>query len=83
MHFMKFLFILLARSAASQVAAMVLIPRISTLTIHSVVNDTRILPPKAPTEVEDELLFADDPWIDSPIKVDYGVNLRYMKYIRI
>jgi acetyltransferase-like isoleucine patch superfamily enzyme len=47
------------------------------LTIPSIVNDDRPLPPKAPAENEDELLFADDPWIDSPIKVDYGINLRY------
>ncbi len=47
------------------------------LTIHSVVNDDGPLPPKASTEEDDELLFADDPWIDSPIKVDYGINLRY------
>jgi hypothetical protein len=49
----------------------------NSLTIHSVVNDERPLPPKATTEDEDELLFADDPWIESPIKVDYGINLRY------
>jgi len=56
------------------------------LTIPSIVNDDRPLPLKASTEDEDELLFADDPWIDSPIKVDYGINLRYRRiqsYLRV
>lgn len=56
------------------------------MTIPSIVNDDRPLPLKASTEDEDELLFADDPWIDSPIKVDYGINLRYRRiqsYLRV
>jgi hypothetical protein len=61
----------------SQIAAYGLITSDITLTIHSVVNNKRPLPPEASKEDEDELLFADDPWIDSPIKVDYGINLRY------
>lgn len=50
---------------------------IITLTIYSIVNDERPLPAKAATEEADKLLFADEPYIESPIKVDYGTNLRY------
>ena len=53
-------------------------PLAMVLTLSSVVNDQRPLPPKAVTAEEDVKLFADDPWIDGPIKVDYGTNLRYM-----
>jgi hypothetical protein len=42
------------------------------------VDDKRPLPPKALTEEKDEALFGDDPWIDGPIKVDYGTNLQYV-----
>jgi hypothetical protein len=51
---------------------------ILALTYLSVVNDKRPLPPQAATEEEDWTLFGDDPWIDGPIKVDYGTNLRYV-----
>ena len=46
------------------------------LTSSSVVSDERPLPPQASTEEEDEALLADEPWIDGPIQVDYGTNLR-------
>lgn len=42
----------------------------------SVVNDKTPLPPVAATEEEDEALFNADAYIDGPIKVDYGTNLR-------
>jgi len=43
---------------------------------HSIVDDSRPLPPLASTPEEDEGLFVDDPWVDAPIKLDYGTNLR-------
>lgn len=49
------------------------------MTYLSVVNDKRSLPPQAATEEEDWKLFEDYPWIDGPIKVDYGTNLRYVE----
>ena len=49
---------------------------IIALTHFSVVNDKRPLPAQAATEEEDWKLFEDDPWIDGPINVDYGINLR-------
>jgi hypothetical protein len=42
----------------------------------SVVDDKSPLPPPADTEEEDEILLQDEPYIDGPIKVDYGTNLR-------
>lgn len=33
------------------------------------------MPPQAASEAEDEELFADEPWIESPIAVDYGTNI--------
>ena len=50
-----------------------------SLTIFSIINDKRPLPPQAATEEEDWKLFEDDPWIDGPIRVDYGTNLRYVE----
>jgi len=50
---------------------------------YSVVSDETPLPPPATTEEEDSALFTDDPWIDGPIKVDYGTNLRIGKGVYI
>ncbi|TAQ87859.1 hypothetical protein B7494_g3821 [Chlorociboria aeruginascens] len=41
-----------------------------------VVNDKSPLPPRGPTEEEDDILLQDEPYIDSPIKADYGINIR-------
>lgn len=46
------------------------------LTLPSIINDKTPLPPKAATPEEDSALFRDDAYIDGPIKVDYGVNMR-------
>jgi len=43
---------------------------------RDIVDDSRPLPPFASTPEEDEGLFVDDPWVDAPIKLDYGTNLR-------
>jgi len=41
-----------------------------------IVADDTTLPPPAPTEDEDEALFATDPWVEAPIHIDYGTNVR-------
>lgn len=43
-----------------------------------IVADDKPLPPPAPTEDEDEdeALFATDPWVEAPIHIDYGTNVR-------
>lgn len=33
------------------------------------------MPPQAASQAEDEELFEDEPWIESPITVDYGTNV--------
>ena len=33
------------------------------------------MPPKAATEEADEELFAEDPWIEPPVRIDYGTNV--------
>lgn len=42
----------------------------------SITQDTRPLPPPAASEDEDEKLFEDDPWVEAPLRSDYGFNLR-------
>ena len=34
------------------------------------------MPPPAPTAEADALLFASEPWINAPIHVDYGCNIK-------
>ena len=41
-----------------------------------IVADDKTLPPPASTEDEDEELFATDPWVEAPIHIDYGTNVR-------
>lgn len=41
----------------------------------SIVGDTTPLPPPAATEEEDEAQFDNDPWVEPPIRVDYGTNV--------
>lgn len=40
------------------------------------VGDTTALPPPAATPEEDERLFDDEPWVEGPIHMDYGINVR-------
>lgn len=42
----------------------------------SVIGDKMPLPPKAATEEEDETLFAEEPWVEGPISMDYGTNVK-------
>ncbi|OJD36085.1 acetyltransferase [Diplodia corticola] len=39
-------------------------------------NDTRPLPPPAATREEDDALFEDEPWIEGPMHIDYGYNVK-------
>lgn len=43
----------------------------------SVIDDKSPLPPPGASEEEDAILLQDEAYIDGPIKVDYGTNLRY------
>ncbi|KAF2270257.1 maltose O-acetyltransferas-like protein [Lojkania enalia] len=39
-------------------------------------QDTTPLPPPSPTPEEDEKLFDNDPWVEPPVNMDYGFNVR-------
>ncbi|KAK2834842.1 hypothetical protein FQN49_006859 [Arthroderma sp. PD_2] len=43
---------------------------------RDIVCDTRPLPPRASDQQEDDALFEDDPWIEAPIRTDYGCNFK-------
>ena len=43
---------------------------------RDIVQDARSFPPLLPNEDLDAAQFEDDPWVESPIRVDYGTNLR-------
>jgi hypothetical protein len=45
--------------------------------LSSVLDDKTPLPPPGATEDEDAKLLQGEAYIDGPIKVDYGTNLRY------
>lgn len=42
----------------------------------SINNDTTALPPPAASPEEDEDALQNWPWIESPIRMDYGYNLK-------
>ena len=44
--------------------------------ICSIVGDKTPLPAKATTEEADEELFAEDPWVEPPVRIDYGTNIK-------
>jgi acetyltransferase-like isoleucine patch superfamily enzyme len=47
----------------------------------SIVQDKTPMPLQAPTPDEDDKLFEDDPWIESPINMDYGHNVKLGKNV--
>jgi hypothetical protein len=54
-----------------------ILPTNDFLTISiSVVSDKSPLPPVGKTEIEEFKILEDEPYIDSPIKVDYGTNVK-------
>lgn len=46
------------------------------LTKTSITNDERPLPPPAATEDEDDAVLHEYPWIERPINIDYGTNVK-------
>ncbi|KAK1992056.1 galactoside O-acetyltransferase [Colletotrichum falcatum] len=53
------------------------------LLVKNILNDHRPLPKPAPTPQEDEKNLADEPWIDGPVKMDYGYNVKLGKNVYI
>lgn len=45
--------------------------------------DKTPLPPPASTPEEDEELFQDDPWVEPPVAMDYGYNVKIGKNVFI
>ena len=43
---------------------------------RSITDDKTLLPPPASTPEEDEALFDNDPWVEPPVHIDYGTNIR-------
>jgi hypothetical protein len=48
------------------------------LTCESIIDDKSPLPSPAATEEEDAILLQDEAYVDGPIKIDYGFNVRYV-----
>jgi hypothetical protein len=55
--------------------------RWSSYSLLSIVQDKTPMPLQAPTPDEDDKLFEDDPWIESPINMDYGHNVKLGKNV--
>jgi acetyltransferase-like isoleucine patch superfamily enzyme len=66
--------------------ALLLDPAVSVSHSHKacrVVADDTPLPPRAATQEADDKLFEDDPWVESPVSMDYGTNVRLGKNVYI
>ncbi|EER24090.1 hypothetical protein CPC735_054600 [Coccidioides posadasii C735 delta SOWgp] len=46
---------------------------------RDIVQDERPMPPPAGDPVADARLFEDDPWVEAPIRTDYGYNVKLGK----
>lgn len=44
---------------------------------RDIIDDKRPLPPPGASEEEDATLLSDEVYVEGPINVDYGTNLRY------
>lgn len=44
--------------------------------LRSILADKAELPPPAAIPAEDEELLGEEPWIETPVKMDYGYNVR-------
>jgi acetyltransferase-like isoleucine patch superfamily enzyme len=51
--------------------------------VQSIVRDETPLPPPAATEEADEELFAEEPWVETPIRIDHGTNVKLGKNVFI
>jgi hypothetical protein len=55
--------------------------KLSPLTLNpSIIGDATPLPPPAATAEEDEALLEDYPWIDLPVRIDYGRNIKQVSH---
>lgn len=45
---------------------------------YRITRDEEPLPPKAASEEEDDALLEDYPWVEGPLKTDYGYNIKYV-----
>lgn len=43
---------------------------------YSIADDKTPLPPKLDDPAADEALFEQDPWVESPVHIDYGFNVK-------
>ena len=43
---------------------------------RDIVGDTSPMPPQLPDPEQDNALFEEDPWVESPVYIDYGTNVR-------
>ncbi|KAJ4400432.1 hypothetical protein N0V91_008686 [Didymella pomorum] len=50
---------------------------------RDIIQDKTPLPPQAATPEEDDALFEDDPWVEPPLAMDYGYNVRLGKNVFI
>ncbi|KAI9807789.1 MAG: hypothetical protein M1825_005094 [Sarcosagium campestre] len=50
---------------------------------RDVVQDTTPLPPPAATQEEDDALLGEEPWVESPVFVDYGTNVELGRNVYI
>ncbi|MCJ1368869.1 hypothetical protein MMC20_000076 [Loxospora ochrophaea] len=41
-----------------------------------IIGDKRSLPPQSPDPEEDEALLVDESWVEPPVHIDYGTNIR-------
>ena len=46
-------------------------------------GDTTPLPPELPDTVADEAQFEDDPWVDGPVYMDYGTQVKLGKGVYV
>lgn len=44
--------------------------------MHSIIQDKTPMPPQASTSDQDDKLFENDPWVEPPLAMDYGYNVR-------
>ena len=63
-------------------AARLLVERLP-YTLPSIIQDETPLPPPAPTTEEDAKRFEAEPWINPPVTMDYGYNVRLGKHVFI
>ncbi|QIX00819.1 hypothetical protein AMS68_006336 [Peltaster fructicola] len=51
--------------------------------LRDILGDTTELPPEKADEEEDAAQFDDDPWVEAPVRIDYGTNTKIGKNVFI